>query len=94
MKRLLGIGFLIAFMLFGRPGVCRRPGAPKPTAPRQSNRLHRLLRPRLHLLQLQQQRPRTPKPDPSGANSGGAGDVVGASANAPTKEDMEKLSAE
>lgn len=35
--------------------------------------------------------PEAPKPDPSGANSGGAGDVVGASANAPTKEDMEKL---
>ena len=33
------------------------------------------------------------KPDPSGANSGGARDVVGASANAPTKEDMEKMSA-
>lgn len=32
------------------------------------------------------------KPDPSGANIGGAADVVGASANAPTKEDMEKLS--
>ncbi|KAF0145325.1 MAG: ammonium transporter Amt family [Nitrospirae bacterium] len=34
-----------------------------------------------------------PKPDPSGANSGGAADVVGASANAPTKDDMEKLAA-
>ncbi len=32
------------------------------------------------------------KPDPSGANTGGAADVVGASANAPTKEDMKKLS--
>ena len=37
--------------------------------------------------------PAEPKPDPSGANSGGAADVVGASANAPTKEDMEKLAA-
>jgi Amt family ammonium transporter len=33
----------------------------------------------------------SPKPDPSGANSGVAADVIGASANAPTKEDMEKL---
>ncbi|MBI5204758.1 MAG: ammonium transporter [Nitrospirae bacterium] len=37
--------------------------------------------------------PAEPKPDPSGANSGGAADVVGASANAPTKDDMEKLAA-
>jgi ammonium transporter, Amt family len=34
----------------------------------------------------------TLKPDPSGANTGGAADVIGASAGAPTKEDMEKLS--
>ncbi|MGA3086150.1 MAG: ammonium transporter [Thermodesulfobacteriota bacterium] len=32
------------------------------------------------------------KPDPSGANTGGAADIIGASANAPTKEDLEKLS--
>jgi ammonium transporter, Amt family len=32
------------------------------------------------------------KADPSGANTGVAGDVVGGSANAPTKEDMDKLS--
>jgi ammonium transporter, Amt family len=32
------------------------------------------------------------KPDPSGANTGGASDVIGASAGAPTKEDLEKLS--
>ena len=31
------------------------------------------------------------KPDPSGANTGGAADVIGASAGAPTKEDLEKL---
>ncbi len=31
------------------------------------------------------------KPDPAGSNTGGAADVVGASAGAPTKEDMEKL---
>lgn len=37
--------------------------------------------------------PAEPKPDPSGANSGGAADVIGASANAPTKDDMEKLAA-
>jgi ammonium transporter, Amt family len=34
-----------------------------------------------------------PKPDPSGANTGGAADVVGASANAPTADDMKKLAA-
>jgi len=34
-----------------------------------------------------------PKPDPSGAGIGGAADVVGASANAPTAEDMQKLAA-
>jgi Amt family ammonium transporter len=33
------------------------------------------------------------KRDPSGANSGGAADVIGASANAPTQQDMDKLSA-
>jgi Amt family ammonium transporter len=32
------------------------------------------------------------KPDPSGANIGGAADVVGASAGAPTADDMKKLS--
>ncbi|TAN59771.1 ammonium transporter [bacterium] len=31
--------------------------------------------------------------DPSGAKTGGAGDVVGASANAPTADDLKKLSA-
>jgi ammonium transporter, Amt family len=31
------------------------------------------------------------KPDPSGANTGGAADVIGASSGAPTKEDLEKL---
>lgn len=30
------------------------------------------------------------KADPSGVNTGGAGDVLGASANAPTKEDLDK----
>jgi Amt family ammonium transporter len=32
------------------------------------------------------------KPDPSGANTGGASDVVGASANAPTADDLKNLS--
>jgi Amt family ammonium transporter len=31
------------------------------------------------------------KPDPSGAGIGGAGDVVGASANAPTADDLKKM---
>ena len=31
------------------------------------------------------------QPDPSGANTGGAVDVVGATAGAPTAEDMKKL---
>src|SRR5512143_1011106 len=34
-----------------------------------------------------------PVPDPSGANTGGAADVVGASANAPTADDLKNLSA-
>jgi ammonium transporter, Amt family len=32
-------------------------------------------------------------PDPSGANTGGAADVIGASASAPTKEELENLAA-
>ncbi|MBF0497011.1 MAG: ammonium transporter, partial [Deltaproteobacteria bacterium] len=32
-----------------------------------------------------------PKPDPSGANTGGAADVVGATTNAPTADDMKKM---
>jgi ammonium transporter, Amt family len=32
-----------------------------------------------------------PTPDPSGANTGGAGDIVGASAGAPTADDMKKM---
>jgi ammonium transporter, Amt family len=35
----------------------------------------------------------SPKPDPTGSNSGGAADVVGASANAPTADEMKKLAA-
>ena len=31
------------------------------------------------------------KPDPSGANTGGAADVVGASAGAPTADDLKNL---
>ncbi|MBI4768748.1 MAG: ammonium transporter [Deltaproteobacteria bacterium] len=34
-----------------------------------------------------------PKPDPSGINTGGAADVVGASAGAPTADELKKLSA-
>jgi ammonium transporter, Amt family len=34
-----------------------------------------------------------PKPDPSGAGIGGAADVVGASANAPTAEELQKFAA-
>jgi len=34
-----------------------------------------------------------PTPDPTGANTGGAGDVVGASAGAPTADDMKKMAA-
>jgi ammonium transporter, Amt family len=34
-----------------------------------------------------------PQPDPSGANTGGAGDVVGASAGAPSADDMKKMAA-
>ncbi len=37
--------------------------------------------------------PPAPTPDPSGANTGGAGDVVGASAGAPTADDMNKMAA-
>jgi ammonium transporter, Amt family len=33
------------------------------------------------------------QPDPSGANTGGAGDVVGASAGAPSADDMKKMAA-
>ncbi len=33
-----------------------------------------------------------PKPDPSGANTGGAADVIGATSGAPSKEDMAALS--
>lgn len=34
-----------------------------------------------------------PKPDPSGINTGGAADVVGASANAPTADDLKNMAA-
>jgi ammonium transporter, Amt family len=37
--------------------------------------------------------PPAPTPDPSGANTGGAGDVVGATAGAPTADDMKKMAA-
>ena len=37
--------------------------------------------------------PSGPTPDPSGASIGGAGDVVGVTAGAPSKEDMEKMAA-
>ena len=34
-----------------------------------------------------------PKPDPSGANTGGAADVIGATAGAPTADDMKNFAA-
>ncbi|MBF0475614.1 MAG: ammonium transporter [Deltaproteobacteria bacterium] len=34
-----------------------------------------------------------PKPDPSGTNTGGAADVIGATTNAPTADDMKKMAA-
>ena len=37
--------------------------------------------------------PEPPKPDPSGANTGGIGDIIGASAGAPTDNDIKLMSA-
>jgi len=37
--------------------------------------------------------PPAPTPDPSGANTGGAGDVVGVTAGAPSADDMKKMAA-
>lgn len=88
MKRLAGIGFLILFMLSARP-VFAEDQVPKANPPSAAGQAAPA-----------QPAPAAPapvsapelKPDPSGANTGGAGDVVGATAGAPTKEDMEKLS--
>jgi Amt family ammonium transporter len=91
MKRFLGIGFLIVFMLSASlvfaedqvqkadPPSQAEQVAPAQPAPAATAAPAPAAAPEL-------------KPDPSGANTGGAGDVVGASAGAPTKEDMEKLS--
>ncbi|MDA8084447.1 MAG: ammonium transporter [Nitrospiraceae bacterium] len=35
--------------------------------------------------------PEAPKPDPTGANTGGIGDMIGYSANGPTADDMKKI---
>jgi Amt family ammonium transporter len=37
--------------------------------------------------------PPAPTPDPSGANTGGAGDVIGVTAGAPSADDMKKMAA-
>ncbi|MFI5295253.1 MAG: ammonium transporter [Thermodesulfovibrionales bacterium] len=85
MKQFLIIGFLMVFiltanMLFAEEQVRKAnpPSQAEQDAPAQPA-------------------PATPAPvfkaDPSGANTGGAADVVGATAGAPTADDMKKLAA-
>lgn len=96
MKRLLGIGFLIVFMLSAGLLFAEDQAAPKPASPAANEQGAPSPAPVAPAEQPAAAAPAPApelKPDPSGANSGGAADIIGASANAPTKEDMEKLSA-
>jgi len=92
MKRLLGIGFLIVFMLSAGLLFAEDQAAPKPASPAANEQAAPSPAAVAPAAVAPAPAPEL-KPDPSGANSGGARDVVGASANAPTKEDMEKMSA-
>lgn len=91
MKRLLGIGFLIVFMLSAGLLFAEDQAAPKPASSPAAEQAAPSPAEEAPAAVAPAPAPEL-KPDPSGANSGGAGDIIGASANAPTKEDMEKLS--
>jgi len=83
MKRLLGIGFLIVFMLSASLLFAEDQAAPNPASPtanEQAAPSPAAVTPAPEL-----------KPDPSGANSGGAADVVGASPGSPTADDLKNL---
>jgi ammonium transporter, Amt family len=95
MKRLLGIGFLIVFMLSAGLLFAEDQATPKPAstpAKEQADPSTAAVAPAENPAAAAPAPAPELKPDPSGTNSGGAADIIGASANAPTKEDMEKLS--
>ena len=81
MKRFLIIGFLMIYMLSASL-VFAEDQVPKANPPSQAEQATPA-----------QPAPAAPelKPDPSGANTGGAADVVGASAGAPTADDLKNL---
>ena len=94
MKRLLGIGFLIVFMLSAGLLFAEDQAAPKPAAPaanEQAAPAPAAVAPAAPTPAAEPAPAPELKPDPSGANSGGAADVVGASAGAPTADDLKTL---
>lgn len=88
MKRLLGILILVNFLL-SSVGLLRadeniqQPSSKVPNVVEQVQPPQPTVSPAVPGL----------KPDPSGANTGGTADIIGASANAPTKEDLREMAA-
>ncbi len=91
MKRLLSIIVLIGFLCVAGIVLADEQMQPNPTAPPTAEQVQPAQPAPAPAAAAPAPAPEL-KPDPSGANTGGAADIIGATANAPTKEDMEKLS--
>lgn len=82
MKRLIGALLLISYLSFSGFVFAEEQAKPNPPAPAAAE-------------QAQPAQPASPAAapvaDPSGANTGGAADVIGASPNAPTADDLKNL---
>lgn len=81
MKRLLGTGFLMVFMLSASLLFAEDQAAPKPEAPAAVEQA----------APVQASTPEEPKPDPTGAKAGSIGDIVGYSGNGVTADDMKTI---
>ena len=86
MKRLLGIGFLIVFMLSAGLLFAEDQAAPKSASPPAAEQVTPAQPPPAPAPV-----PEAPKADPIGANTGGIGDMVGYSANGVTADDMKTI---
>ena len=89
MKRFLGIGFLIVFML-SASFVFAEDQVQKANPPSQTEQVAPAQSAPAVAAPVPAPAPEL-KPDPSGANTGGAADVVGASAGSPTADDLKNL---
>ena len=92
MKRLLGIGFLIVFMLSASLLFAEDPKPVSPAANEQAAPSPAAMAPEAPAAPAAvAETPEEPKPDPTGANAGSIGDIVGYSANGVTADDMKTI---